>query len=340
MNYRNFTTEDFIIDEKFIHWVKQPDRDSNTFWNQWLSENADRANVLAEARLFVEAMQAEEEILEDEQMMGMLKQIHQEIDSPVSLTRSKPQRSLGRPWYVAASVALLVMVSSAILWLGGASVDYETAFSETRQIVLPDGSAVTLNANSRIKVKEEWTKEEDREVWLEGEAFFSVTNRPAVGGAKFVVHAGDIDVKVLGTKFNVNARKSETSVVLSEGKIQLSAPASGKKEKQLTAVRPGERVVYTTDQLLEKAKVNTLVYTSWVNHKLVFDDTPFIHLIRILENNYGYQVELGDAAILLKKLTGNHPGDQPEVLIKSIALALNLTITQKGDKKIKIDLKE
>jgi len=339
MNYRNFTTEDFIADERFIRWVNQPDKEENRFWNQWLSENPDRANVLAEARLFVEVLQADEVALADDQMVDMLKQIHQKMDVPAQRVKLKPQRRLDRRWFVAATVALLVIASSAIWWLQASSIDYKTAYSETQKIVLPDGSAITLNANSRVEFEKEWRGQEDREVWLEGEAFFSVSHQPTVGGPKFVVHAGDVEVKVLGTEFNVNARKSETSVVLSEGKIQLSAPEFGKKEKQLTAVKPGERVVYTTDQPLEKATVNTLVYTSWVNHKLVFDDTPFIHLIRILENNYGYQVELGNTEILLKKLTGNHPGDQPELLLKSIALALNLKITQKEDKNIKIDLK-
>jgi ferric-dicitrate binding protein FerR (iron transport regulator) len=85
---------------------------------------------------------------------------------------------------------------------------------------------VLLNANSQLRTPARWPAGARREVWLEGEAFFQVTKKGAApgggtDGARFVVHTGQVDVAVLGTRFNVTNRRGQTTVTLNEGKVKL-----------------------------------------------------------------------------------------------------------------------
>ncbi|MBK8505327.1 MAG: FecR domain-containing protein [Saprospiraceae bacterium] len=96
---------------------------------------------------------------------------------------------------------------------------YTAGFGERQKIVLPDGSAVDLNANSSLRLGSQWV-EGIQEVWLEGEAYFEVEKNLSKG-VKFTVHTNGPDVEVVGTHFNVDSRKEETRIYLEEGKVCL-----------------------------------------------------------------------------------------------------------------------
>lgn len=105
--------------------------------------------------------------------------------------------------------------------------------------VLPDHSRVTLNANSRVTYYEETHPQPVREVFLEGEAFFSVVHQERASPVPFIVRTPDLTVQVLGTEFNVNTRRGRTQVVLDDGQIELQLPS-----EQKAAMKPGDLVEY------------------------------------------------------------------------------------------------
>ena len=132
-------------------------------------------------------------------------------------------------WFksIAIAASVVLVVASGVWYLAthnveGSSNLYKTGFAKTKKITLPDGSKVTLNANSELKLSSNWGDKGDRQVWLEGEAYFEVEKKLATH-QKFIVHTKDIDVEVLGTKFNVNTRHEKAIVSLEEGKIKLSS---------------------------------------------------------------------------------------------------------------------
>ena len=109
-------------------------------------------------------------------------------------------------------------------------IHYTTAYGETKQLTLPDGTRVILNANSNLSYANDWASGEvsrTRSVRLAGEAFFKVTKRQTPTGSpvKFVVNSRDLQIAVLGTEFNVNQRGQAVSVMLNEGKVQIYNPA-------------------------------------------------------------------------------------------------------------------
>jgi ferric-dicitrate binding protein FerR (iron transport regulator) len=118
---------------------------------------------------------------------------------------------------------------------------HTTHYGETARIKLPDGSMVVLNAHSTLTYND-WSEGQTREVWLNGEAFFEVQKKhDATGRVKFVVHTGDLNVEVLGTRFNVSNRGLRTQIVLEEGKVRLRYEQETEK---VIDMQPGELVEY------------------------------------------------------------------------------------------------
>lgn len=148
------------------------------------------------------------------------------------------------------------------------------------QFSLPDGSTGWLNSNSVIRYRGNYSRE--RTIVLNGEAFFEVVKNPS---KPFIVQTDNIDVKVLGTKFNVASYKNERNieVVLEEGKLVFENKPSG----QTYTLKPNDLVVF--DKLKKKYAVRKVLsgkYTSWKEGKLIFRNDPVDVIVRRLERWY------------------------------------------------------
>ena len=212
-------------------------------------------------------------------------------------------------------------------FVDSSTVVYATAYGETLNITLPDSSIVTLNGNSTFSYQDTWDKQEAREVYLDGEAFFSVTQR---NNQKFIVTISDkVSVEVLGTKFNVSKRKSGTRVVLNSGKILLN----------LKEAKPNEHIMMSPGDLVEfkenpksyvKKKVDAEIYSAWRNNKLIFDNTTLGQVLIILEENYGLKSYYADRELLDQKVSGSIPAENIEVLLKNLSVAYEVNIVKKN----------
>ena len=158
-------------------------------------------------------------------------------------------------------------------------------------LTLSDGSQVWLNAESRLTYPAAFGASE-RRVRLEGEAYFEVES----GKGRFVVETGDMNVRVLGTAFNVNAYKNEaaTRTTLVHGKVEVM---TGGDELQQVLV-PGEQAIFDRESgQLEVKQVNTDFYTRWIKGQFVFRDTPLRDIMRTLARWYEMEYEFTDAEL-------------------------------------------
>lgn len=164
------------------------------------------------------------------------------------------------------------------------------------QMILPDNTVVYLNAGSEIKYTVEGLKGK-REVFLDGEAWFDVASYKK---KPFVVHTPFYDVNVFGTKFNVKAYKADPEFVttLEEGSIMVSS-SEDLKLANSTILTPGEQLVYNSNnKKIEIKKVNTRIFTSWKDNKLIFINMNLKDLIVLLERKYGVDIEITDNNLL------------------------------------------
>jgi transmembrane sensor len=154
------------------------------------------------------------------------------------------------------------------------------------QFSLPDGTTGWLNSNSSVKYNGNFNTH--RQVTLNGEAFFDVfkdKKRP------FVVNTKEVNVTVLGTRFNIASYENENNVevVLEEGKLVFN----NKEMKSSCAMNPNDLVVYNKTQMDFSTKVvQPNKYLSWTEGKLIFRNDPLDVIARRLERWYNIDVEV------------------------------------------------
>jgi transmembrane sensor len=227
-------------------------------------------------------------------------------------------------WTLAAAT---VIIAIGLTWLflnkdnnKQTIVETGTQKESRYTMTLPDGSIIRLNAKSKVKYAEEFAKR--REVYLEGEAYFEVAHNEAV---PFIVHTGDADIKVLGTKFNVRNYSNEhrMEAALLTGSIELTLRADAQHKILL---KPSDKIIVkkqaddepaktpsTEDKKIEltsiKVQDSVIVETSWLNDKMGFYDKPFSEIALDLERRFGVHIEFKNNTVSGYKYTGVYDED-------------------------------
>ena len=222
-NYESFSAEQFLDDPLFIEWIKHQTPNASAFWNEWIGKGPANIAALKEAELQLRAILSAKRI-EPEKKDAL--EVWERIGQRIPEARIVPLKSRRRVWLAAASIAALLLIGAA-LWFTNrnteSSLVFATNYGEMKTLTLPDDSKVILNGNSSIRFKSNWDKNEPREIWLEGEAYFNVTHvnkdtSQIQPFERFLVYTNDLTVEVLGTSFNIRKRRGKTEVVLEVGK--------------------------------------------------------------------------------------------------------------------------
>lgn len=207
---------------------------------------------------------------------------------------------------------------------------YKTANGELKDIVLSDGSHITLNANSLLRVPRWGFGNVTREVFLEGEAEFNVTH--TADNKQFVVHNSDeSEILVLGTEFVVYTRKKSTRVVLNKGKVQLLSAA---EQKPVTMI-PGDQVTIYQNGKMELEKLTTTelqLQSVWKEHRMVFDHTQLIQVAAKLNEIYGVEVEIKDQEMAERELTGSFKAENVHEILDVLSEMLDIEISNQENK--------
>lgn len=317
-DYARFSVKEFVMDEDFQAWVLDPGGKTDAFWQVWLDENPNKRTELEEARRILLKLNFTRWELTPEDVSDLWTQIRQ-VETRVSNDQKvvKPKYLL---WYGATAAMFIAGISSFFWNPPVKTIEYRTSFGETRSITLPDSSTVILNSNSVLRLNSSWEPTSAREVWLDGEAFFSVIHKSSNQPFK-VKTEEDVAIEVLGTTFNVYHR-DETKVVLNTGRIQLSLPTVQSDEKIL--MNPGELVQYNEKKYVRR-KVDPKMYTAWTHNNLVLERTTLREMLHMIKDNYGIEVEVKET-LLDQTISGSMPVVNSESLMAQIAKAFRLKL--------------
>lgn len=263
--------------------------------------------------------------LDTESLLAQLQQrIKEEESEQLTIVHS------GWQWLRWAAAAVVVLSLAGMYWYQLPKKQHtETAFGETRKVILSDQSEVTLNGNSQLSFKDHWGNDQTREVWVEGEAFFKVAH--TASHQRFVVHLpNNVNVEVLGTEFNVYSRKAKTRVVLNTGKIRLTVQEDN---DNALVMKPGDLFESDIDSKRRLVqRVNTDAYSSWRNSVMTFDNTSLAEIVQKLEETYGLEVTVADPALLEQRFSGTIPTKNIETLLVGLERLFDLKITKVQDK--------
>lgn len=208
-------------------------------------------------------------------------------------------------------------------------------YGKTFVITLSDGTKVNMNAGSSLKYPVQFIKGHNREVVLEGEAFFDVVKDKK---HPFIVKTRSVNVKVLGTKFNVSSYKEDTDVntVLVEGSVSLSSKTMPNENAMLV---PGEKGTWNIkNKEIAIEKVDTRIYTEWMTGELVFRKAAFRDIIIKLERSYNVTIENDKKELLDKKFNAsfNKNIESIDVVLETMSKIQDFTFKKEG-KLIKIN---
>jgi ferric-dicitrate binding protein FerR (iron transport regulator) len=199
---------------------------------------------------------------------------------------------------VAAAIFIPLLITNAIIWFVLEKPNSQIAWQEVyvpkgekQQVIFQDGTRVWLNSDSKLKYPVEFAGNQ-REVKLEGEAYFKVKKNPK---KPFIVMVNNLSIKVLGTSFNVKAYHDEKLITttLDEGKISLLTKQ--KNEPVEYALLPGQEAYYSktsSDITVVKSEVGQ--NSSWKEKKLTFNNTPFLEVVKTLERWYNVKFIIMD----------------------------------------------
>lgn len=158
------------------------------------------------------------------------------------------------------------------------------------KIELPDGSLVWLNSGSKITYSNLFANS-NRDIQLSGEAYFNVSHNEKL---PLVVSCGELNVKVLGTKFNVTAyeENNQVDVVLEKGSVEL---LDAKVESFEYLLKPGERAMFNkTERKMTVSNVNTTKFTSWKEGIINIYDQSLDQVVKRLESRYNQEFRFSD----------------------------------------------
>lgn len=323
MDYKEYTVKDFLHDELFRKWIINPDNETTVFWETWLRENPDHHAKLAEARDVLLLIGPEEYVPSAEEQAEVWSRI------AYSIHQVPEKRRVFVAWrYAAAFVGILAATATGWYLLHKEKplvVSYITPYGETRKITLPDSSVVNLNANSSLRFS--MTSNGKREVWLDGEGFFTILHE--TDNAPFAVHTSDIDVQVIGTAFNINTRRVMTRVVLSSGAVNVKLNGEGQQDVKMN---PGDMVTFSTiTNQLSRRKVNPADYNAWLDNMFVFNEATIGEVAAVLNENLGINIKIEDQGLQKELFTGSIPMSDVDIFFKTLSRSLHVVIEKKDN---------
>ena len=211
--------------------------------------------------------------------------------------------------------------------------EVSAAYGTQTKLSLSDGTLVWLNSGSSLKFPLSFGNMDKRNIRLIGEGYFEVAKDAK---KPFVVHTSDLNVKALGTSFDVSAyaNEREVTVALVRGKVSLSRAVKG-QEQEMTVLNPNEVIIYNS-QRKNSRKFTGLdnrdmeKYVAWKEGKMVFFDDPIEKLVTRLENRYNVKIEIGDDDLKNYHVTGTFDNVSLDQVLRYLSISTPLIYKFQG----------
>lgn len=284
----------------------------------------------------------------------------------VNLFVAEPKRrTVQLSWYWAAAILVAAILFSGLvsglLFKGTAKYAaspflFEVPYGSKSDITLPDGSKVTLNAGSKLTISEGFGKTH-RVLNLVGEGYFKVATDKNL---PFLVHAGKIDVKALGTEFNVKAYPEDKVIetILISGAVEVNKQANAGSGSKKLVLMPKQSLVYNKESddiqvniavnknsnaqekplpappspniVYAKTNIDPVIYTSWKEVSWNIYRKNLSDLAVELERKYDVSIHFESEALKAIKFTGTLRDESLEQVLAAISIASPIEYKIKG----------
>lgn len=281
-------------DELLIRFLnKHCSADEEKQVHEWLAlDKANREQLFELEKIW--ALKSEMHFSDKEQMQQAYQRLSESLN--IGKQREMKSRFTMREWLKYA--AILIVASLLAVNLVYINKEEPTAYNtvvvpkgQRVSLLLSDGTTVWLNAESSFSYPTQFSKE-NRKVKLEGEGYFEVAHNPA---SPFTVELQMLNVRVLGTKFNVKAYRDEPCwVTLKEGSVEVSTADNTRKEK----LAPNDQAYYSANSGLVLYRNQNVTSTDlWTTGDLKFDNRTLKDIAHVMERRYDVKIKFMDEAL-------------------------------------------
>ena len=332
--YSEYGLIDFLKDESFVKWVREPDEDT-PFPNALIEKYPEkRKDILLARELILSLGDTNLEPITEGESAKILDNLFEENKRQEA--QVIPFWKKGKYWKVAASLLLIgvltLLLSDSRSWLSKEQIPVEAnshevvksnPYGQKSTIFLGDGSKVILNHGSTIRYNQPFEKE-SRVIELEGEAFFEVAKAPR---KPFRVLSGNLTTEALGTSFNIRARPEDKDIRISlqSGKVKITS----REEKSFLSEND---YVISTGQELSFNKENGSYDISsfdpdmriaWSSGVIVFKKAGLREILSRLERWYGVTIEESNEPFTEWDLTVKYDNKSLEKILLSLSYVMN-----------------
>ncbi|MEQ8415507.1 MAG: FecR domain-containing protein [Imperialibacter sp.] len=238
------------------------------------------------------------------------------------LSVEKREFALRYFYWAAASLALIVgsyfVFQSTVTSQAFSETAVVNANEKVKEITLPDGSSVWLNANSQIS----YSEDAPRNIKLKGEAYFKVTHDVE---HPFVVESNGMTAKVLGTEFNLKNTKEGVRLAVIDGTVEASA-----LEKVLMLQKNQQVDVVMKDNVIRRSDITDMNFLSWKTGMMTFSNQPLDKVLKQVQDHYHADITLDNEALKACKLSVTLKNLSLQESLNVIATLLNGSVEQKG----------
>jgi ferric-dicitrate binding protein FerR (iron transport regulator) len=332
MNFLDFEAADFACDESFQRYCLEENDADVQFWKDWLDRHPEKQAAAGEAIALIRVLSARQgnrleqlkHLKDGIAQYDLLREaLGENLSEEIRVVR--PRRRLK---FAAALAGVLFLGGAAYLFNRPATPAIPSSPKEDNRVinagngprktvVLPDGSSIILRKNSTVELAAGFSKA-NRKLTLTGEAFFDVTQNAQ---HPFMVHTAALDIKVLGTVFNVSAYgNGKTETALFKGKVEVTL-ANRPEEK--IVLQPNQKI--TTDGIvLSKPAIAPLDADpvdhkareiAWVRNRLEIENEPLETIAGKLEKWYGIPVTFADDDVKQYRYSGTF---ESETILKAL----------------------
>jgi transmembrane sensor len=298
-----------LEEEKYVASVFSQNEDDKSF-NRYLEKNWNNF---------------QDNTSSDKDFSHILDNIHHVIRlKEQHLQRGSVTRRIYRYYSLIAAILVLPVIIAGAIWINHLSKNISkikqeyvknTIYSPLGSRIsftLPDSTKGWLNSGSELEYNFPFNK--NRNVMLKGEAWFDVAHD---NEHPFTVQAGITEVKVLGTRFNMNAYPAENyiEVVLEEGKVEFSAGDNGAG----LIMKPNERLVLSNNKI-QVYTTDSWKYNAWKDGKLVFRGDSMNEVARRMERWFNVTIEIGDKELENYTFRGTFQDDSLKDVLKYLSM--------------------
>jgi len=320
--YQSFTTEDFLNDPEFIRYLKHGNAEDVRFWSAFENSATNLDSYYAAQKELRFIYSAKRILMPASFETDLLSRIEQSVDQQQHQLRIRRRLYI----YLSGAAAVLAFVLLGF-WLSTTMVTVQTKYGEKKNITLPDGSIVILNANSSITYPLLWRINHQRKVVLKGEAYFKVVHlnmdrKHIAEKERFRVQTQRLHIEVLGTEFDVKDRNETAKISLTKGSVSVISLISGKHY----ILKPKQMALETKEEALKIVTSDPAVEQAWVDGNRKMQKTRVRDILQEFEDVYGHHVSLSDPRMAEVQIDGTISFNSEDGVLFTLANILNANV--------------